>query len=111
MEPTRITKDTASCIDNIFSNDTQLIRAGAIAHDISDHLPIFVCVDLKADKRDLGSETRGFLSETGIKNIYNDIKQSDLDEVIELNDPNKAYDKLVNILEQSMKYVELSVTR
>jgi hypothetical protein len=42
-KPTRITKDTASLIDNIFSNNTisENDISGIIPSDISDHLPIF----------------------------------------------------------------------
>ena len=42
QEPTRITKDSATVIDNIFCNSkTTLENSGAIIYDISDHLPIF----------------------------------------------------------------------
>ena len=45
--PTRITSDSATLIDNIFSSDCHLL-SGLIYIDISDHFPIFSFFDLKA---------------------------------------------------------------
>lgn len=41
-KPTRITKTSATLIDNIFVNDiTQNFKCGLLFTDISDHLPEF----------------------------------------------------------------------
>ena len=42
-KPTRVTADTATLIDNIFSNDSRVNehRSGILYTDISDHFPIF----------------------------------------------------------------------
>ena len=43
LKPTRITQHTATLIDNIFTNDTEVIdftSNGIIFSDISDHLPV-----------------------------------------------------------------------
>ena len=46
--PTRITSTTATLIDNIFTNSTNIENSfqGLLVTDVSDHLPIF-CVDLE----------------------------------------------------------------
>ena len=45
MRPTRITKESATIIDNIFTNELQRISpSGLIINDLSDHLPIFQIV-------------------------------------------------------------------
>ena len=40
-KPTRVTKNTATLIDNIFSNDLQKVNSGILIPDISDHFAIF----------------------------------------------------------------------
>ena len=42
--PSRITKTSATLIDNIFSNDIKTcVTSGLLISDISDHLPVFCC--------------------------------------------------------------------
>ena len=42
IKPTRITKESATIIDNIFTNELQRITVSClIINDLSDHLPIF----------------------------------------------------------------------
>ncbi len=41
-KPSRITKDTATLIDNIFSTAIVQTTCGLLINDISDHLPIFM---------------------------------------------------------------------
>ena len=42
IKSTRITKESATIIDNIFTNELQRITfSGLIINDLSDHLPIF----------------------------------------------------------------------
>ena len=41
-KPTRITRETATLIDNIFISISAYCTAGALISDISDHLPIFL---------------------------------------------------------------------
>ena len=41
-KPTRITKSTATLIDNIFSNTLgDKCKTGQLVTDLSDHLPVF----------------------------------------------------------------------
>ena len=50
MRPTRITKESATIIDNIFTNELQRITSsGIIINDMSDHLPIFQICDYTDD--------------------------------------------------------------
>ncbi len=44
-KPTRITGESATLIDTIFTNDFSSHRAGILITDISDHLPIFMAID------------------------------------------------------------------
>ena len=46
IKPTRITKESATIIDNIFTNELlRVTSSGLIIIDLSDHLPIFRICD------------------------------------------------------------------
>ena len=49
--PTRVTINSATLIDNIFTNDIENIDSGILLADISDHFPIF-CVHSSPTKND-----------------------------------------------------------
>lgn len=47
LKPTRITKDSASLIDNIFINKSNVkTKSGLLVTDITDHLPVFTVLDM-----------------------------------------------------------------
>lgn len=47
LRPTRITKDSASLIDNIFINKSNVkTKSGLLVTDITDHLPVFTVLDM-----------------------------------------------------------------
>lgn len=47
VKPSRITKDAATLIDNIFTNVTDVkIVSGLLVTDVSDHLPVFVVLEM-----------------------------------------------------------------
>ena len=51
--PSRITKDTTTMIDNIFTNDITSINkthCGLYINDVSDHLPVFCITDKNIEK-------------------------------------------------------------
>ena len=52
--PTRITKNTATLIDQIYSRFSKKVNndnfSGIINSDLSDHYPIFLCIPLEAEK-------------------------------------------------------------
>ena len=50
-KPTRVTKDTATCIDHMFTNSiiNTEIKSAILKADISDHFPILVVAKVKVD--------------------------------------------------------------
>ena len=51
VKPTRITKTTATLIDNIFTNDNEGTHVnGILFNDLSDHLPVFTISKMKSYK-------------------------------------------------------------
>ena len=51
--PSRIKAQTATLIDNIYSNvlDTTTICAGLLIEDITDHLPVFVTYQCSVEQK------------------------------------------------------------
>ena len=74
-KPTRITHQTATLIDNIYTNIYALdyMKSGIIISDISDHLPVFLQFGKKSDKQ--VKEPLTFTYRDMSPNIIVDIKQ------------------------------------
>ena len=95
-KPTRVTKNTASCIDHIYTSSylTQDILAGIIKTDVSDHFPIFV-IDNNTKTTNYPTEIEKEIRQindiniTKFKNILHD---TDWMVVLNTYDPNFAYD-------------------
>ena len=92
--PTRITLNTASLIDNIFTNDvTNCAVSGLLFTDISDHLPIF----------SISNECQRSLHKTqwltfrdkkanNVSKFKDELQTVNWSEVRESSDPSSAYD-------------------
>ena len=92
--PTRITSNSASLIDNIFTNEpTNCAVSGLLFTDISDHLPIFTI----SNDRQTSSRKTQWLTFRG-KNVSNvnkfkdELQTVNWSEVRESSDPSTAYD-------------------
>ena len=93
-KPTRITDNTASLIDHIWSNVPFGVTSGIIVSDISDHFPIYACFrNFKNKENDLVKiRFRNFSTENEnmFKNCLSDIdwdavlgKSNNADEITE----------------------------
>ena len=113
--PTRITEHTATLIDNIFTNDIEQIESsknGLIFTDISDHLPIFHITSLARkiyNSEGKTSQYRRIINNSNLLSFSNAMKLMSWDNIIEDNDPCKAYNifhnKLIQALEKSFPLV------
>ena len=91
--PTRVTDNTATLLDNIFTNNLENAFSGVILADVSDHFPIFSISDFQVRnkahtfcKREINNEnTERFITE--ISNIC---------WTVESADANKAYNDFLN---------------
>ena len=45
-KPTRITTTTATCIDNILTNNENIIKSTILVNDTSDHMPTILSTNL-----------------------------------------------------------------
>ena len=96
-KPSRITTETATLIDNIFTNKIELnIKAGLLLHDLSDHLPVFAVLQnvlriKKEKKSNTCYFTRHRTPET-IAALELDLINQNWNEVYTSSDPNQVYD-------------------
>lgn len=98
--PTRITDDTATIIDNIFTNchNTDHI-AGIIPKDVSDHFPIFVLVCNQSKPQTAKIDKyRRIINDTTIQNCVAKLQLKDWNNILECTDPELAYDIFLNQL-------------
>jgi len=100
--PTRITPNTATLIDNIFTNDiTAAITSGVIATDLSDHFPIFITrqnsrPNLNVPHKKVASRKYRQLFPNNINSLTNALSIVDWDFVKSNTDPDQAYDKFID---------------
>jgi hypothetical protein len=91
-KPTRISKNTATLIDNIFCNDiTKKYFNGVLYTDISDHLPVFcINIDCKRENRSITSKTR-IISDKTIEKFGSEITMVDWQNVLSNNNGPEAF--------------------
>ena len=97
-KPTRITRDTQTLIDNIFTNEIMKpIETGIIISDLSDHLPIFIEIKLNSCQTTLDTNkvvSKRKLDEVAISNFKHSLQNIDWSEIVnnDVTDVNHAYD-------------------
>ena len=96
-KPTRITRTTATIIDNIFTNDIELkYVCGLIIDDSSDHLPIFArCKGTINDEMKHKKVQMRQTKEANIKLLIQELANLSWDNVLLEEDTNMAYEKFM----------------
>jgi len=100
--PTRITPDSSTLIDNIFTNAwPKLIESTIIISDLSDHLPVLACFAFNnSKKRTLNSYDHRIVNEERLEQFKTLLADSDWDPVMTTSkegDANGAYELFLNI--------------
>lgn len=97
-KPSRITTDTATLIDNIFTNNIESKIEGGLLiliSDITDHLPVFSNFqNFVKEKKKKRSKTCKFIrhrTPEAIAALKEDLRKQNWDDVYANEDPNKAY--------------------
>lgn len=94
-KPTRITTQSATTIDNIFTNIDDIVMSGILMTDISDHLPIFTVIKYShkmvhnntvKTRRNRSLKALGALNEDLTKQKW---------ETVYVNDVNVAYNSFI----------------
>lgn len=102
-KPTRITADTATLIDNIFTNrpETQ-ITAGLLINDITDHLPVFSIFHKLLNRATISKVDQikiiRYRTPETMTALKTDLFNQTWDKVYATSDPDKAYDIFLSTL-------------
>ena len=92
---TRASEDKLSLLDNIFSNNIDLVSmAGIIFDDISDHFPIFTSCTLQLSAK-APSTTRRMFDQQKLPE-FREYLVNELKDFCSIEDPNEASNSLVN---------------
>lgn len=103
IKPSRITIDTATLKDNIFTNKIDYdIVGGLIINDISDHLPVFAIFrnyfGIKAKQNTYTLEMKRYRTPRAIAALKVDLEEQNWNEVYVNDDPNNTYDAFLSTL-------------
>ena len=96
-KPTRITPNSATLIDNIFTNSNTYQTSGIIVADVSDHLPVFISTDLKVYRKkndQVDTEVRQ-LKDRNIKHFKSELRKVDWEIECSGDDVNKVYGNFI----------------
>ena len=102
--PTRVTKNTATLIDQIYSKFDKKVSnenfAGIIDSNLSDHFPIFLCIPLEFDKNKYSKKI--IIKNNSMEDIdkfkcaLNEVDWSTIVDFGNQNDINLKYDNFIN---------------
>ena len=104
-KPTRITKTTATLIDNIFVNCRlhASYKSGIILDDISDHFPSLIVIqDLFAKKREPKTIVTRSITDCKIESLIYDLNGIDWAKYLDQTDPSKDYEIFISKLTKLM---------
>ena len=102
-KPTRVTKDSASIIDNIFTNNLNELSNclhGIFVTDISDHYPIF---HMNLDKSEKQTDTyvmKRKYTEANKHSFLHSLHEIDWHEIYNIPETNSSFDKFHSILKE-----------
>ena len=99
--PTRITCQSKTLIDNIFTSDvTSHIQSGLLINDTSDHLPIFQMTDIGIHGNTNNSvyNKKRIVTDRNICEIISELEKTEWGEILNSDDVNVSYETFVNKL-------------
>ena len=98
-KPTRITDNSTTLIDNIFTNELRFnLTSGIMFNDISDHLPIFALCEYNISKyNEKEFQFIRKMNEDTMESFSNELNQQTWENVLKTDDGNQAYDSFLHI--------------
>ena len=99
IRPTRITCDTKTPIENIFTTDLcSHTQSGLIINDISDHLPIYVVTEyIHQETRHKTYIKKRLVNKERKRAFIKDLEKCNWDEIVTEEDVNITYNKFINL--------------
>lgn len=102
--PTRITTNSATLIDNIYSNEMEnKLKSGILINDITDHLPVFISYDYNYRKKDREKykKFKRIRTNETINKFKAELLEYNWEVLYSENDVNKAYELFLNVFQDS----------
>ena len=97
-KPTRITHNTATIIDNIITNSTDIHSAtGILVTDISDHFPIFHITSHQNSQHTIPFTQKRDFCEHNISIFNNKLQEETWESTLNSSDPDIAYNNFINM--------------
>ena len=94
--PTRVTEKTASVLDHIWTNMTDIpTKSGVLADPISDHLPVFLNLGVERSNDFIKIQKRNF-SEKNLKNFNCSLDGLKGDDILKEKSTNVSYNLFMN---------------
>ena len=112
-KPTRVTKQTATLIDNIITNIHEYsIKSGILYNDISDHFPIFTFYELGVKREnEYNIFYKRMASSANISKLKTQLQTSNWEEVYKDQNPCTSYDTFLEILNTQMNECLLTMEK
>jgi len=98
-KPTRITDNSTTLIDNIFTNELRFnLISGIMYNDISDHLPIFALCEYNISRYNVKEfQFIRKVNEDTMASLSNELILQTWENVLKTDDVNQAYDSFLHI--------------
>ena len=98
-KPTRTTAESATLIDNIFTNDVNSVtRAAVIISDVSDHYPVFIQKPNSREYRNPIVITYRKYSDRNIQHFKEALRTYDFNEILSIVNSNDAFTQFHSVL-------------
>ena len=115
-KPTRITNNSFTLIDNIFTSDYETeMQSGLLICDITDHLPVFVVCHCALNRKLETSLMKRDTRDTNMKEFYRKLSTVNWSTILECPDVNSAYnllsDKITSIFDITCPFKKFNPTR
>ena len=97
-KPTHFTNSSATILDQIWTNSLSIsVKSGILVHQISDHLPVLINTDLKHKEVTNKPKSTTFFSQNNCCCFIQYLSETDIEPILNTNDPNLAYNLFMNI--------------
>lgn len=100
MSPTRITTESETLLDLFITNfKTDSLKSGTIAYALSDHMPIFISVNLTPNSQRQPDQTSFYrvINDQTLCEFKERLSILNWEHVFEETDPDEAYEKFLEI--------------
>ena len=96
-KPTRVTEQSSTLIDNIFTNVQPLPQSGIILSDLTDHFPIFSHFPLHTVTHTFVNINERCYNNENLLRFKESLTQTDWTDIYNSRDPNISFEKFMDI--------------